>query len=176
MKILPPSAEMTDQQIERELHRSRGLHDAPEHVIQRALHLWQPRPQSQSTASAGLVQRVLATLGFDSHATPALALGLRSGASGPQQLLFSANDYDVDLRITALPSGAGPALWHIGGQVFGPEGAGTAELLGGAGLVSATWDDMGEFAFAAVPAGRWSLLLRTATLEIEAPAIELPRP
>ncbi len=176
MKTPSPSAELTDPQIEQGLHRSRALQDAPEHVIQRALDLWQPRARPQATAQAGLLQRVLATLSFDSQATSALAMGLRSGASDTQQLLFSAQGHDVDLRITALPPSAGPALWRISGQVFGPEGEGTAELLGAATPALASWDEMGEFAFDTVPSGHWVLLLRTATLEIETPAIVLPRP
>jgi hypothetical protein len=176
MKTPPPNAEMTDLQIEQTLHRSRGLTDAPEDVIQRALDLWQPRALPATQAPAGLLQRVLATLSFDSLATPALALGMRSGAADTQQLLFSAQGHDVDVRITALPPGAGPALWRISGQILGPESEGTAELLGGTSPSLEAWNEMGEFAFDAVPGGHWTLLLRTATLEIEAPAIVLPRP
>jgi hypothetical protein len=174
MKTPPPSAELTDLQIEQDLRRSRTLQDAPELLIQRAIDLWQHKPLIKAAESGGALKRVLAALRFDSRATPALALGLRSAAaSETQQLLFSADGHDIDLRITPVTTQDGERAWEVRGQVFGPSAEGTVELASGEVSAFQAWDELGEFCFDAVGSGQWRAVLRGAAVEIETPLFEL---
>jgi hypothetical protein len=99
----------------------------------------------------------VATLRFDSLVTPTLGLGLRAaGGSAVRQLLFAVEGRDVDLRIEASGSG----YWRVFGQVLGPDTAGTARWQCEGGLcVDATWSELAEFEFEAVPAGAATLVL-----------------
>src|SRR5829696_6331433 len=74
----------------------------------------------------GLLRRLVAALTFDSSSLQP-AFGVRSGQAAPaRQMLFSAGDLDVDLRLA--PGGEG---WTVSGQVLGPCRGGEVELLSG---------------------------------------------
>jgi hypothetical protein len=177
MKPAAPTPSQTDADLEQALRESRSLQDAPEHLIQRAIDLWQHQPLAQPARRAeagGAIQRVLAALRFDSRSTSALAMGLRATAAAEtQQLLFSAEGHDIDLRITPVTHADGQRGWEVRGQVFGPSAQGSVELLCGDVSVLRAWDDLGEFCFDAVGAGQWRAVLRGAAVEIETPPFEL---
>jgi hypothetical protein len=177
MKPAVPSPSLDDASLEQALRDSQALQDAPEVLIQRAIGLWQHRPMARpatSASAAPLLQRVLAALRFDSRATSAVAMGLRSTAlSETQQLLFSAAGHDIDLRLTPKTMADGQRAWEVRGQVFGPSAAGTVELVCGEMSVFQAWDDLGEFCFDSVSAGQWRAVLRGAAVEIETPPFEL---
>ena len=104
--------------------RSDRTEEVPSHVIQRAERLLrQRRPIPTPERQPSLPQRILAVLRFDSFQQP--AFGLRSGKPIARQLLFSAGDSDIDLRIA--PSNGD---WQITGQVLGPTAGGQATLIG----------------------------------------------
>lgn len=161
-----------DDPLQRRLRDSRQLEDAPEHLIQRAIDLWQPRAASPETAGAA-VRRWFATLRLDSADGGNLPLGLRSGgASTTRQMLFSAEGRDIDLRLEPLAD----RTWRISGQVLGPDAAGIAELrCGEAAPQQVAWSELSEFEFEPVATGVCQLSLRADDWEISFPSFDLAR-
>jgi hypothetical protein len=163
----PPAAP-----LERLLHDSRKLDEAPEQLIQRAIGLWQPRPLAQPAepATVRALRRLVAVLSFDSGTASAAALGLRSGALPTRQMLFSAEGHDVDLRLQPLAAG----LWKVSGQVLGPDTAGSAELRpAGEAIQQLAWSPLAEFSFEPVAGGACRLVLRGGDWEIDIPDLPL---
>jgi hypothetical protein len=172
-----PAADFSDAEIERLLRHSRRLEDAPEHVIQRALAAWQPRPQPAPAASApGLIERLLAVLTFDSGAASPLAFGMRSAGGPTRQMLFSAGDHEVDLRFS--PAGGSPGEhWLLSGQVLGPDARGAVALTDALGqaVAEARLDELGEFQLPAIAPGQYGVMLDLGTRQIELPSILVPQ-
>jgi anti-sigma factor RsiW len=112
------------------------------------------------SASSSLRRRITAVLRSDSAQLP-LSVGRRSGSSTEQQLLFTAETLDLEVRIA--PSGS---LWEVSGQVLNADVGGLAELQGSAGEVRATLNEAGEFLLAPVPPGQYTLILQLTTAEI----------
>ena len=141
--------------------------DAPQPVIARALNICQSKPRRQTTTPS-LVGRLLASLSFDSfNATP--AFGFRSAQATARQLIFSAGDIDVDIRIAAKDD-----RYVVSGQVLGTECAsGELQLQNESVKESASLNDLCEFTLAPVAAGTYSLRLRLAEMEVDFPEIEL---
>ncbi len=159
-----------------ELERVTGLmradtsEDAPRDVLFNAVQLFRSRPPV-AAETHGLLRRLVASLSFDSGArTP--AFGLRSSANAAaRQLLFSAGDVDVDLRL--VPSGDG---WAVSGQVLGECAAGRVELFAEGDDTSAAradLNDLCEFTLPTVPAGTYTLRLTLDDAEIEVPSLSL---
>jgi len=158
-----------------ELERLTGLmradtsEDAPRDLIFNAVQMFRARPFEAETP--GLLRRLVASLSFDSGARNP-AFGLRSGATAAasRQLLFSAGDTDVDLRLA--PSGEG---WSVSGQVLGVCAAGRVELFAGgeAPAASADLNDLCEFTLPTVAAGTYTLRLTLGDAEIEVPGLSL---
>jgi hypothetical protein len=149
-----------------QIMRSDNSEDAPRDLLAGALNLFRARP-----AREGFLRRVVAALSFDSGALRP-AFGVRSGqASSSRQLLFSAGDVDVDLRLAPGEEG-----WAVSGQVLGECGGGWAEL-GGAQeegrAARAELNELCEFALPAVPAGSYTLRLRLDDLLVEIPDLNL---
>jgi hypothetical protein len=137
-------------------------------------------------SSPPLVTRVRASLVFDSR-RPGLALaGVRSlgGLDGPWQLLFRGGDVDVDLLVR--PNRDGHTL-NVRGQALtlggGGMGLGVVEALpadaprplrGHAEPTARTeLEPSGEFALSNLEHGRYDVLLRFGTQEIELTGVEL---
>lgn len=174
MNATPERPDPDDERLADALRASRVMVDAPEALIERAIGLWQPRAAALPE-SPSVLQRLLATLRFDSAGAAPLAFGLRaSGGTGEvRQLLFSLEGRDVDLRIA--PAGE-PGCFRLQGQVLGPDAAGTASFTCGEAGGTTPWSELAEFAFDAVPAGTCRVVLRTPAWEAELPAIELAAP
>jgi hypothetical protein len=148
------------------LMRTDETEDAPPQIVSSAINLFRSRATSKAPS---LVQRIVAALSFDNlQMTP--AYGVRSGqVATARQLLYSAGDYDLDLRITETGEG-----WVVSGQVLGEERAGgQIELEGGESVVQADLNHQSEFRLPAVPTGSYRLRLRFTDLEIEVPQLEL---
>ena len=145
------------------LMRSDAGEDAPSYVVARAVRLLRPI----ETPGVSPLRRVLAALQFDSVQRP-LAFGVRSTQTGPRQLLFAADDRDIDLRVTAQG-----ALWSVGGQVLGPCEGGQVELQGPSGPLQASLDELCGFMLPPVPSGSYSLILRLDDVEVELPRLDL---
>jgi len=147
--------------------RADALEDPPAHVVARALRIIQQQPDTASR-QPNLLRRIQAVLTFDSIQT-APAFGVRSATTGIRQLLFSAGDRDLDLRLEH--AGAG---WQISGQILGAcDGGGQIALLGGPTPIDARLSELCEFTLPPVPAGNYSLTVRLSDVEFTAPVLEL---
>ncbi|HEX8772685.1 MAG TPA: hypothetical protein VF735_03700 [Pyrinomonadaceae bacterium] len=140
--------------------------DAPRDVRADAVALFGVRGASTKPSVA---QRLIAALSFDSARLSA-AHGLRSGQPQARQLLYSAGENDLDLRIRP-----GGAEWFVSGQVLGQCEGGQVELQdeGGAAAAVVALNDLCEFALPPVPTGRYTLRLRLTDTEVEVPNLEL---
>lgn len=150
------------------LMRADTSQDAPRDTIFNAVRMFRARPAAE--AAPGILRRIVAALTFDSNAL-APAFGVRSGQNAPaRQLLFSAGDFDVDLRLA--PGGEG---WTVSGQVLGQCADGEIEIgeTGQAAVSSVALNDLCEFSLPPVPEGTYALRLRLNGLEIEIPDLSL---
>jgi len=135
--------------------------DAPRDVLMSALKIFPRETQS------GL-RRIIAILTFDSRNTGP-AFGIRSLHTSSRQMLYSAEETDVDLRITVQNDEC-----VLAGQVIRERCAGgVVQISGTAGSAEASLDELCEFTLPAVPFGNYLLRLRMQDLEIEIPELEL---
>lgn len=147
------------------LMRTDKTEDAPPELVSRALHLFRPRA---AVKAPSLRERLVAALSFDSlQMSP--AYGVRSGQAASRQLLYSAGDYDLDLRITQISEG-----WVVSGQVLGDVCVGgQVELEGEPDRAQVDLNDQCEFKLPPVPTGSYNLRLRLTGAEVEIPQLEL---
>jgi len=152
------------------LRRLRGLiltmksddsEDAPRDVLLSAINLRKREKRS-------VLPRIVATLVFDSRsASP--AFGMRSLRTTSRQMLFSAQDTDVDLRVAVQNDEC-----TVTGQIIRDGCAsGVVEISGATGSAETTLNELCEFALPTVPVGNYSLRIRMADVEIEIPELEL---
>lgn len=141
----------------------RELSDAPEWMILRAEALGAPKV----TPAPSLRRRVQALLSVDSWAGAVPAL---RGAAGSRQMLFSAAEHDLDLRL--LPQEAG---WALEGQVLGPDEAVQVCLTrpDGQALPPQPLDELGGFRIEHLAAGRYTLELQFADSVVELPPLDI---
>jgi hypothetical protein len=141
--------------------RSDSTGDAPRDVLTAAMNIF-----SQEKPSP--LRRIVALLTFDSR-TAGPAFGMRSLPTTSRQMLYSAEETDLDLRITMQNDEC-----ILAGQVIGAGCAeGRVEISGVAGRSEATLNEVCEFTLPPVPAGKYSLTLRMLDLQIEIPELEL---
>ena len=140
--------------------------DAPPALISNAIHLFGARSDGKEPS---LLKRIAAALSFDSFQMSP-AYGVRSTQAAARQLLYSAGDYDLDLRLAQ--SGE---VWNVSGQVLGEEcaGGGRIEFVGPSSSASAELNEQCEFTLSALPAGNYQLRLWLQDLEVEIPELEL---
>jgi hypothetical protein len=125
----------------------------------------------------GLLERLVATLTFDSSLQ--LAPGLRAAGivESQRQLVYSTDAADVAMIIRPRPR---DELLDLDGQILpvnstdsGPFGV---QLLDGSSEVATTaTNDLGEFTFKAVPSGLYELLASNDRVEIQISRLELRR-
>jgi hypothetical protein len=160
----------TDANLEAALRSSRVLLDAPESVIRRAIDVFVPF--ASKPAQPPLLRRLAAVLSFDSRSAGAIPAGVRGATDGSiRQLLFCADGRDVDLRIAPAETGPG---FSIGGQVLGPDTAGSALFHSGDLRIEVPWNEWSEFRIDAVPPGPARLTLRADDWELELPELQIP--
>ena len=143
------------------LMRSDTASDVPDDVLLSAIDVF-------SGDKPLALPRFVAVLTFDSrHA--GVALGMRSVHRGPRQMLYSAQDADVDLRIAVQNEEC-----VVAGQVIRRDCAGgRVSVAGAAGSAETNLNELCEFTLPAVPIGTYSLLVRLHDMEIEIPELEL---
>lgn len=136
--------------------------DAPRDLLQSAIDIFSPARESPT------LRHIIAVLTFDSrHAGP--AFGIRSLRSTSRQLLYSAQETDVDLRITVQNDEC-----IVAGQVIRDGCAsGRVEISGDAGSASASLNEVCEFTLPAIPLGNYSLRVKLPDVQIEIPELEL---
>jgi hypothetical protein len=148
-----------------ELMRTDTAADAPRDALAYAMNIFRQREDFEPS----LLRRIVAALTFDSSANLAPAFGVRSGQSASRQLLYAAEENDIDIRLTSENEN-----WIISGQVLGEDCAGgRIEIEGQGERAVADLNDMCEFTLPAVGAGSYSLRLRLGSAEIEIPQLEL---
>jgi len=142
----------------------------PAAVLKRAIDI--PLTHAKP-AHPGLVQRLLATLSFDSHLQ--LSSALTRGAARERQMLFSAENMDIDLKITA-----GRGSHDVLGQVLGGPQTGNVvsafvSLQGNSGqfLKTTETDSLGQFAFREISSGVYDLIFDLETQEIAVHGLEV---
>ena len=169
---MKPIERLTDDEWQSLVSRALSMPDAPPDLVQRALELWHvhaPIPPSQS----GL-QQWLAVLLFDSWAGGPVAAGMRALPSEVRQLIFSAPDCDVDLRVSPSPEG-----YELSGQLLGPSITGSVELRSaepGSMRRRAALDASGEFRVTDLSSGRYLISVRMGSGEVELPPIDIGPP
>ena len=135
--------------------------DAPRDLLQSAINIFSPERHTP-------LRHIIAILTFDSrHAGP--AYGIRSLRSVSRQLLYSAQETDLDLRITVqndecIVAGQIIRADCVGGQV---------EISGAAGSATASLNEICEFTLPAIPLGYYSLRVNMPDVQIEIPELEL---
>jgi hypothetical protein len=136
--------------------------DAPRDLLQSAINMFSPEPHLPP------LRQIIAILTFDSrHAGP--AFGIRSLRSTSRQLLYSAQETDLDLRVTVQNDEC-----IVAGQVIRDGCAGgLVEISGDAGSVAARLNEVCEFTLPAIPLGNYSLRLKMPDVQIEIPELEL---
>jgi hypothetical protein len=135
--------------------------DAPRDILVSAINIFPARAQSP-------IRRILATLIFDSrNAGP--AFGMRSLHTTSRQLIYSAQQTDLDLRITIQNEKC-----IITGQLLRDTCAGgLVEISGTTGSAETILNELCEFTLPAIPVGNYSLRVRMPDIEIEIPEVEL---
>lgn len=153
------------------LMRTDLAEDAPPELIARAINLLQPRAASTPSfvsSIASAARRVLATLSFDS-AQLSPAYGVRSARATARQLIYTAGDHELDLRITPVGEG-----WVISGQIFGEEcSGGRIELQGATDAVYGELNELCEFNLPSVTSDHYTLRLQLKKTEIEVSDLNL---
>lgn len=157
------------------LMRADASTDAPRDVLFQTVQMFRARFPRRETAS--LVKRVMAALTFDS-AQLAPTFGVRAGSQTAEarQLLFSAGDTDVDLRLASGGDG-----WTISGQILGEceggrveiESVATSAATGAQSSARAELNELCEFTLPAVPSGSYKLRLHINGMEVEVPELQL---
>lgn len=141
--------------------------DVPPAALARAMGIFRSRATPTPPLS-GLHRRILAVLRFDSKGL-APAFGVRSGAPGPRQLLYSAEAYDLDLRIEVSDQ-----EWIVSGQVLGESvSGGRVVLQGDVGTKQATLNEQSEFALPPAQAGNYKLILHLTDVDVEVDDLRL---
>jgi hypothetical protein len=161
----------------------RELVEPPEWVRQRAVRLF---TTGGARAARTLLERVRATLVFDSRRSGLTQAGVRSVAvlEGSWQLLYRGGDVDIDLLVRPNQDGR---TTSVRGQALPLAGvsidAGVVEALPAdsprplhAGALPSARSELeptGEFALSNLERGRYDVLLRFGAREIELSGVEL---
>jgi hypothetical protein len=132
--------------------------DFPEDVIH-----WSVAQFKAAGASAPSRMQILARLVFD-NLLPARAIEVRSTAppAGTRQMLYSAGNYDVDIRIEQLPD---MNSFLLIGQIMAAGNAGlelaglTVHLTGGPSVAAALTDARGMFHLRSIKPGEYDLII-----------------
>lgn len=135
--------------------------DAPRDLLQSAINVFSPKRPTP-------LRHIIAILTFDSRqAGP--AYGMRSLRTTSRQLLYSAQDTDLDLRISVQNEEC-----IVAGQVISADCmGGLVEISGVAGSATASLSEVCEFTLPAIPLGNYSLRVKLPDVQIEIPELEL---
>ncbi len=141
--------------------KSDSTPDVPRDVLTSAVNIFSQQKRVP-------LRRIIALLTFDSrNAGP--AFGVRSLHAASRQMLYSAEEIDLELRITVQNDEC-----ILAGQVIGEGCAeGDVEISGVAAKLTATLNEICEFTLPPIPMGNYSLTIRMLDREIEIPELEL---
>jgi hypothetical protein len=162
---------LSDDAIGEALRAESAQLDAPEHVIQRAFTIWQPKATAKTES---IVSKILAVIKFDSAQQSPMALGVRSIGYATRQIIFSADMRDIDLRIAAKNINQSAKAWAVSGQILGPDEGGSVTLAGTGREWTTSIDEMGEFHFDDLPDGDYRLSAHFEGAEVALPSFRIP--
>ena len=142
--------------------------EPPEWVFRRALRLFENRPRAERAGMRAL--RADARLIFDSLAQPTVA-GARSAAAPSRHLLYSVDDYSIDLRIAATSEDGVDLI----GQVLSTSESGFDAVAGiavelareGERVSSAVTDEIGVFVMSRIGSGGYDLQIDARDMIID---------
>jgi hypothetical protein len=125
----------------------------------------------------GFLERLVATLTFDSNLQPATGLRAAGITESQRQLVYSTDAADVAIIVRPRIR---DGLLDVYGQILPSEatdsGVFGVQLLQGASEVATTaTNDLGEFTFEAVSPGVYEVLTGSDRVEIQLPEVELRR-
>ena len=141
--------------------RTDSTNGVPRDVLSSAINIFSQKKPSP-------LRRIVALLTFDSRNTGP-AFGVRSLHEASRQILYSAEETDLELRITVQNDEC-----ILAGQVIGEGCAGGhVEISGEAGRSEATLNEECEFKLPPIPIGNYSLTVRMLDRQIEIPELEL---
>lgn len=147
------------------LMRSDNSEDAPGDVISNAIGLFRDHVTSREPP---VLRYLVAELIFDSLSM-APAFGVRSGQAPSRQLIYSAEENDIDLRLTFDNE-----MWVVSGQILREDcGGGRVEIDGPGGVRSAALNETCEFVLPAVSPGNYVLRVSIPDVLVEIPQLEL---
>lgn len=148
-----------------DLMRTDETEDAPAFALAAILRSFDEfQFESPVSRAPSARQRLRAILRLDS-AQLGPAYGFRSaGVANSRQLLFSADNGSLDIRITPVD-----AKWVISGQVLGQITGGTVTLENDSISLSAEIDSRGEFSLPPIPLGTYRLRLYSEGFDVEVP-------
>jgi len=136
--------------------------DAPHDLLQSAISIFSPERLSPP------LRHIIAVLTFDSRHAGS-AFGIRSLRSTSRQLLYSAQETDLDLRITVQNEEC-----IVAGQVIRDKCvSGRVEISGERASAAANLNEVCEFTLPAIPLGMYSLRVKMPDVQIEIPELEL---
>jgi hypothetical protein len=123
----------------------------------------------------GLLQRLVATLTFDSNLRPALGLRAATVPEPQRQLVYSTDAADVAVHVRPRPQ---DGIFDLNGQIFPANSADSGtfgvQLLEGTSEVATTaTNDLGEFTFEAVSPGEYEVFASNERVEIRIPHVAL---
>lgn len=140
----------------------------PASVLKRAIDI----PLTHPRNIPGLLTRLIAALTFDSHLQVSSAL--TRGAARERQMLFSAEQVDIDLQIKSGSEGHDLIGQVLGGQTSGNASAFVSLQRSTSQLLKATeTDSQGQFIFRGVTSGVYDLLFDLENQEIAVMGIEV---
>lgn len=141
----------------------------PASVLKQAIDIPLTHPQN---GQAGILTRLIAALTFDSHHQ--LSSALTRGAARERQMLFNAEQVDIDLQIKSADQGH-----DLIGQILGEEAPGNVPAFvslqknTGQLLKATEADSKGQFAFRGVPTGMYDLVFDLENREVAVVGIEV---
>jgi hypothetical protein len=123
----------------------------------------------------GLLERLVATLTFDSNLQPAPGLRGAGIQESQRQVVYSTDAADVAINVRPRPH---DGLLDLDGQIFPVNSADSdtfgVQLLDGSFEVATTaTNHLSEFTFEAVPPGVYEVLASNERVEIQIPHVEL---
>jgi hypothetical protein len=125
----------------------------------------------------GFLERLVATLTFDSNLQPAFGVRAAGVSESQRQLVYSTDAADVAIIVRPSPR---EGRLDVYGQILPVDGADSGifgvQLLKDASEVATTaTNDLGEFTFEAVMPGVYEALAASDRVEIQLPQVELRR-
>lgn len=154
MRLMNKTNDQDLEQIVRLMQTDKS-YDAPQDAIRWSKNIFRSRVAEPKKSA---VEKILAVLQMDLSPNRA-AFGERSASTAQaRQMLFQAGETGIDLRIKHTEQG-----WNVQGQILGGDFENCAVQLG---EFETTANELCEFKFTNVPAGKYDLSLRGKESEI----------